>query len=79
MHEPHRMADRTVTHACWALSTVDLDWHDRIASEPDRQAASHLGHHAPRHDGWSQIRLAVVAHAAARQSTGSTRSSSATS
>jgi predicted NAD-dependent protein-ADP-ribosyltransferase YbiA (DUF1768 family) len=51
----------TVTHAYWALSTADRQWHDRIAAEPDPQAATGLGHQAPRLDGWLEARMAVMA------------------
>jgi predicted NAD-dependent protein-ADP-ribosyltransferase YbiA (DUF1768 family) len=49
-----------VTHAYWALSTSDLDWHDRIAAEPRSIDASRLAEHAPRREGWPAARLAVM-------------------
>jgi predicted NAD-dependent protein-ADP-ribosyltransferase YbiA (DUF1768 family) len=51
----------TVTHAYWALSTSDPDWHQRITAEPDPQAARQLGQLAPRRAGWPEARLAVMA------------------
>jgi predicted NAD-dependent protein-ADP-ribosyltransferase YbiA (DUF1768 family) len=51
----------TVTHAYWALSTSDPNWHNRIAVEPDPHTARQLGQQAPRRAGWPEARLAVMA------------------
>lgn len=51
----------SVTHAYWALSTGDPDWHDRIAAAPNGDDAATLADEAPRRVGWPAARLAVMA------------------
>ncbi|VVJ24577.1 Uncharacterised protein [Amycolatopsis camponoti] len=52
---------RTVMHAYWALSTDDAAWHDRIAAVELGREARILAERAPRRDGWSAVRLGVMA------------------
>jgi predicted NAD-dependent protein-ADP-ribosyltransferase YbiA (DUF1768 family) len=51
----------TVTHAYWALSTTDDQTAGRIRSAERPYAAKQLGKAAPRRDGWTQARVAVMA------------------
>lgn len=52
---------RTVMHAYWALSTDDDAWRDRIAAAERGLDARNLAEQAPRRDGWSAVRLGVMA------------------
>ncbi|SEF36047.1 Predicted NAD-dependent protein-ADP-ribosyltransferase YbiA, DUF1768 family [Amycolatopsis pretoriensis] len=52
---------RSVMHAYWALSTDDDAWHERIAAAEKGLDARKLGEQAPRRDGWSAVRLGVMA------------------
>ncbi|MEV6350311.1 NADAR family protein [Actinoplanes sp. NPDC051851] len=51
---------RSVTHAYWAVSAADPEWHDRIAGAERGVEAESLGREAPRRDGWAGVRLAVM-------------------
>ncbi|MFF0471562.1 DUF1768 domain-containing protein [Micromonospora zamorensis] len=51
----------SVMHAYWALSTDDIDWHDRIAAAGCGLDARTLGEEAPRRTGWPEARLGVMA------------------
>jgi predicted NAD-dependent protein-ADP-ribosyltransferase YbiA (DUF1768 family) len=50
----------SVTHAYWALSTSDPNWHDRIAAEARSFDAADQAKQAPRRAGWPAARLAVM-------------------
>ncbi len=50
----------SVTHAYWALSTSDPDWHDQITAAPRGYDAGKLAELAPRRIDWAAARLAVM-------------------
>lgn len=51
----------TVTHAYWALSTTDGQTAERIRSAERPYDAEQLAEAAPRRDGWTEARVAVMA------------------